>query len=198
MGLSCNTLLWGEYFYLWHDPHIRIQTSAWQWHLNFVGRVMIHIPLEKCMMVIGIFFSVMFGGWVLCLWIGLSQTEQITVEGFHVKFSSHHTRYSHVGFLLAWYGRPIGKHSKMSHYILFSSYNITKLLQNNKILAHTLGENFRSFEEVNQKFKRFYFIFFLYCTIQKGNRATGQNRVCIGAYCIVQTLYCHVFTALPN
>ena len=96
---------------------------------------------------------------------------------FQVKFSSHHTRYSHVGFLLAWYG--IGKHSKLSHYILLSSYHITKLLRNDKnINTHTLGENFRSFEEVNQKFKRFDFIFFYTALYKKETEQRGKI-VCV-------------------
>ena len=52
------------------------------------------------------------------------------IESFHVtsyqaNFESHHTRDSHVGFLLTQSG--IGQYNKMSRYFLISSYHNTKL-----------------------------------------------------------------------
>ena len=114
----------------------------------------------------------------------------------HIKpiFASHHTRNCHVGFLLAWHG--IGKYNKMFPYFLFSPYYNTKLQQHVKnISTHTRG-NFESFCEVNQKIKRFVVVFSLYRAIQKGNQVAGQNCVRIGAYCVVQTLYCYSCSVL--
>ena len=83
------------------------------------------------------------------------------VEGFHVmsyeaNFASHHTCDRHAGFLFAWSG--IGKYNKMSLYFLFSSYHNTKLQLRN-ISPHTLGWNFKSWYEVNQK-KECFLLFF--------------------------------------
>ena len=64
-------------------------------------------------------------------------------RGFHVtsyqaNFASHHTRDRHVGFLFTFEG--IGKSNKMYHYLLFSSYRITKLQPSDKnINTYTLG-----------------------------------------------------------
>ena len=58
------------------------------------------------------------------------------------------------------------------------------------ILAHTLGGNFESFCEVNQKLQRL-LLFFLIPRHTKENQAAGQNRARIGAYRVVQTLYWH-------
>ena len=57
-----------------------------------------------------------------------------------------------------------------------------------RILAHTLGEYFKSFSEVNQKFQRF-LMFFSIRRHTKGNHAAGKNRARIGPYPVVQTLY---------
>ena len=66
-----------------------------------------------------------------------------------------------------------------------------------RILAHTLGGNFKSFCEVNQKFQRFLLFFFIIPHHTKGNQAAGQNRACIiGAYRIVQALYSKERTTL--
>ena len=75
------------------------------------------------------------------------------MTSYQANFASHHTRNRHVGFLLAWYG--IEKHSKMSQNFLFTSNYNTKLEQGDKnIRTHTLGGNFISLCEVNQKFNR--------------------------------------------
>ena len=50
---------------------------------------------------------------------------------------------------------------------------------------HTLGWKFKSYHEGNQKFKCFLLLF-----STKGYQEVLQNRVCISAYSIVQTLYC--------
>ena len=96
------------------------------------------------------------------------------IEGFHVtshqaNFASHHTRNPHAGFLLAWQG--IGKHNQMSHYLLFHT-TIPNYNRVTKILAHRLGGNFKSFCEVDQKCKHF---FFLHHATQKGRGFAGAN-----------------------
>ena len=54
---------------------------------------------------------------------------------------------------------------------------------------HTRSVEILNRSDVNQKFQHF-FVVFLYTTpYKKGNQVAGQNRVRIGAYRIVQTLY---------
>ena len=82
-----------------------------------------------------------------------------TIKGFQVtsyqaNFASHHTHNRHVGFLLAW--RGIGKYNKMFRYF-FLVNTIPNYNSVIRILAHTLGGNFESFCEVNQKLKHFLF-----------------------------------------
>ena len=58
--------------------------------------------------------------------------------------------------------------------------------------THTLGGNFKSFCEVNQKFQLFFLLFFSIPHHTKGNQAARQNHApIIGAYRVVQTLYCN-------
>ena len=119
------------------------------------------------------------------------------IESFHVtsyeaNFASHHTCDCHVGFLLAW--RGIGKHNKMPHYFYLVHTTISNYNRVTKISTHTPVGNFKSFCEVNQKFKHFFFLFFVFCFSfiprhTKGNQTARQNRARIGAYRIVQTLY---------
>ena len=119
------------------------------------------------------------------------------IESFHVtsyeaNFASHHTCDCHVGFLLAW--RGIGKHNKMPHYFYLVHTTISNYNRVTKISAHTPVGNFKSFCEVNQKFKHFcfffVFLFFLYTTPYK-RKPNGKAKSCayICAYHIVQTLY---------
>ena len=77
--------------------------------------------------------------------------------GFHVtsyqaNFASHRTCDCLVGFLFAC--DSIGKSNKMFHYFLFSSYHITKLQPSDKNFCTEW--NFKSFHEVNRKFKLFF------------------------------------------
>ena len=113
----------------------------------------------------------------------LSLTFTIWIEGFHVmsyraNFASHHTRDSHVGFLCTRSG--IGKYNKMSRYFLFSSYHNTKLQLSDK---NTLGGNFNSFCEINQKFKHF----FIFSIPRYTKRKPSSGAM--SAYCVPQTLY---------
>ena len=53
-------------------------------------------------------------------------------------------------------------------YFLFRSYHNTNYNRVARILAHTLGGNFKSFCEVNQKFKHFFFVFHYNAPYKKG------------------------------
>ena len=61
----------------------------------------------------------------MSLWYQIKGYRGFSCDVISSQFATHHTRDRHVGFLLAWHG--IGKHNKMSHYFLFSSYHNTKL-----------------------------------------------------------------------
>ena len=76
------------------------------------------------------FTRVSFFIYMLAL-VGILYRNRVSfIEGFHdmtsyhANFASRHSRDRHVGFLLAWH--RIGKHNKMSRYLLFSSYDNTK------------------------------------------------------------------------
>ena len=116
-----------------------------------------------------------------------------TIEGFHVtsyqaNSASHHTHNCHVDFLFA--RQSIRKHNKTFHYFIFSSCHNTKLQLVTGILAHFLCWNVISSAK---KLKLIKFLsillFFLYCAIQRGNKATWQNHALKGKSCVVQTLY---------
>ena len=97
------------------------------------------------------------------------------MTSYKANFASHRSRDRHVGFLLAWHG--IEKHNKMSCSFYLVHTTVPNYNRVTRVLAHTLGGTFKSFCEVNQKFKRFFFCCFsLYRAILKGNQAAGQNR----------------------
>ena len=124
-----------------------------------------------------------FGGANVSVLLGL-----YTIEDYQANFISHHTRDRHVGFRLAWHG--IGKHNKMSRYSLFSSYRNSKLQQSDKNITNTLGGNFKSFCEANQKFKRHLLFFSIpRHTKRIPSGAAVQNRARLGAHRVVQYLY---------
>ena len=118
----------------------------------------------------------------------ISPTEGLHVTAYQANFASHHTRDRHVGFLLAYHSNE--KQNKMSITLYLVYTKVPNYIRVIKILALTLGGNFKSLYEVNQKFKHFCCCCFsLYCAIQKGNQVAGQNRVRIGAYYILHTPY---------
>ena len=116
-----------------------------------------------------------------------------SIEGFHVmsyqaNFASHHTRDCHVGFLCTRRYLLVNM-TKCPITFLFSLYRNIKLqLSDNNIGLCAHCWNYRSFNEVNQRFKRFC-CFSLYHTIQKGKQGSWQNCAHKGAHCLMQTLY---------
>ena len=101
------------------------------------------------------------------------------MTSYQANFASHHTCARHVGFLLACNG--IEKNTTkcpVTFYLVHTT--IPNYNRVTRILAHTLGGNFKSFCEVNQKFQRF--LFFSIPRHTKGNQAVGQNCERIGAH----------------
>ena len=110
----------------------------------------------------------------------------MTVTSYQANFASHRTR--------AWH--DIGNTTKYSvtfylvHTTIPNHNRVTRI-----IITHTLGGNFKSFCQLNQKFQRFW-LFSSTLRRTKGKQAAGQNRSRIGAYRVLQTLYwygrCHI------
>ena len=91
------------------------------------------------------------------------------IGGFHVTLYqanfARHTCVCHIGFLSPRRSRYWGN-NKLFHYFLFSLSTIPNYNWVIIISAHTLGWNFKSFHEVNRKFKQF-LLFFLHTTLYK-------------------------------
>ena len=99
------------------------------------------------------------------------------IEGFHVtsyqtNFASHHTRDRHVGFLSAWHG--IGNTTKWPVTFHLVHTTTPNYQSEKNISTHTVGGNFKSFCEVNQKFHRFFVVFLYTLTIQKETKQRGK------------------------
>ena len=103
----------------------------------------------------------------------------------HIKqiLQSHHTCDPHVGFLFTCEG--IGKSNKRYHYILFSSYNITKLPPSAN--THTRIK-FQILSWSKSKVLVF-FVVFLHTALCKRKPRDFENRARISAYRVVQTLH---------
>ena len=88
------------------------------------------------------------------------------IEGFHVtsyqaNFASHHTRNRHVSFRFTRAVLENTTKCSVTFYLVHTT--IPNYNSMTRILAHTLDGNFESSCEVNQKFKRVFFLFFCFC-----------------------------------
>ena len=85
------------------------------------------------------------------------------------QFSSHHTRYCYVGFLLAWHG--IGNTTKYLRTFYLAHITILNYNRVTRIKAHTLGGNFKSFSEV--------FFFQAFFVKKTKRKSSGLARSCV-------------------
>ena len=106
--------------------------------------------------------------------------QRVFMWKYTANFASHRTRDRYFGFFLAWHDRETQQNVLFLFTYFIPQYQIYRVT---RILAHTLGGNFKSLCKVNQK------LFFSIPHHTKGNQVAGQNCACIGECRVVKTLY---------
>ena len=107
--------------------------------------------------------------------------QRVFMWKYTANFASNRTRDCYVGFFLAWHDRETQQNCPVSFYLLHTT--VPNYNRVTRILAHTLGGNFKSLCKVNQK------LFFSIPHHTKGNQMAGQNCAAIGECRVVKTLY---------
>ena len=113
----------------------------------------------------------------------------MAVEGFHVmsyqgNFASHLTRHRNVGFLFA--RASIRKHNNMFRNILSFNHNAKLQLSDKNIsMLCTLGGDFKSCYEENQKLQRDLLFFSVPHRTKRNKECTWQNYVKKAIFCFI-------------